>query len=236
MMVLEGPLLFALSYLLGSLPFGLYIARVWAGIDVREHGSRNIGATNVYRVVGPFAGTVVFLLDVGKGLTPPLVALTLGFGGWWQVGAGLSAYGGHLFSPFLGFRGGKGVATALGVLFGVSWKVALVSWSLWIVLVGLTRIVSVGSIAACVSLAPLSLLFYPNDWARLSFALISGGLTLVKHRGNIERLFKGTEPRLGQRAKLAHESKLPNDASSAVSGENEIAVRRNSAAEESLSD
>jgi glycerol-3-phosphate acyltransferase PlsY len=187
------------SYLLGSLPFGLFIARAWTGIDIREHGSRNIGATNVYRVVGPFAGSVVFLLDVGKGLAPPLAALALGFESAWQVGAGLCAYGGHLFSPFLGFRGGKGVATALGVLFGVSWKVALGSWALWAVCIALTRIVSVGSIAACLSLAPLSLLFYPGDWARLTFAVVSGGLTLVKHRGNIKRLLRGTEPKLGAR-------------------------------------
>src|SRR5437764_12274551 len=90
------------SYMLGSLPFGLLIARWWKGIDVREHGSYNIGATNVYRVVGKPAGVVVFTLDVLKGLLPPLATGKLGYASEWQVAAGLAAICGHNFSPFLG--------------------------------------------------------------------------------------------------------------------------------------
>src|SRR5436190_13526765 len=111
------------SYLFGAIPFGLLIAKAIAGIDIREVGSKNIGATNVYRVVGKPAGAVVLILDVLKGLLPPVAAWRLGMSDAWQVVAGLSAIMGHNFSPFLGFRGGKGVATSLGVLFGVSWKV-----------------------------------------------------------------------------------------------------------------
>src|SRR5438067_13388095 len=96
-------LLIVASYIFGSLPFGLLIALWWKGIDVREHGSRNIGATNVYRVVGKPAGIVVFTLDVLKGLLPPLTAARLGLDSGWQVAAGLAAICGHNFSPFIGF-------------------------------------------------------------------------------------------------------------------------------------
>src|SRR5689334_2641675 len=90
------------SWLLGALPFGLLIAKWWKGIDVREHGSGNVGATNVYRVVGKPAGAVVFILDVLKGYVPPALALHLGFNAWWSVGAGLASMLGHSYSPFLG--------------------------------------------------------------------------------------------------------------------------------------
>lgn len=181
------------SYALGSLPVGLWIARWWAGIDVREHGSGNIGATNVYRVVGRPAGVVVFVLDVCKGLAPPLAAAGLGLVGLWQVGAGLAAILGHTVSPFLRFRGGKGIATSLGVLFGVAWKVGWTAWAMWGVVLAATGYVSAASIVASVSLAPLTVLFYPHDTARLVFALLAGGMSLYKHRANMVRLAAGTE-------------------------------------------
>jgi acyl phosphate:glycerol-3-phosphate acyltransferase len=106
---------------------------------------------------------------------------------------------GHSFSPFLGFKGGKGIATSLGVLFGVAWKVGLASWALWIVAVLATRYVSVGSILAAASLAPFTLIFYPGDPARLTFALVAGGSAIYKHRANIDRLRKGTENRFGRK-------------------------------------
>lgn len=181
------------SYLLGSLPVGLLIARWWAGIDVREHGSRNIGATNVYRVVGRPAGILVFCLDVCKGLAPPLAAWRLGLPEHWQVAAGLAAVLGHTGSPFLRFQGGKGVATSLGVLFGLMWPVAALGWALWAVLVWITGYVSVGSIVACISLFPLAMLFYPHDYARVAFTIGAGALGIFKHRANIRRLLNGTE-------------------------------------------
>jgi acyl phosphate:glycerol-3-phosphate acyltransferase len=181
------------SYFFGSLPFGLMIAKWWKGIDVREHGSGNIGATNVYRVVGRPAGVVVFILDVLKGLLPPLTAHGLHLQDWWIVSSGFAAILGHNFSPFLGVKGGKGVSTSLGVLFGVAPKVGITAWTLWGIALGITGYVSVGSILAAAALAPLSLLLYPGQLAILAFCLIAGAFSIVKHRGNIVRLLNGTE-------------------------------------------
>jgi glycerol-3-phosphate acyltransferase PlsY len=193
-------LLLIAAYFAGALPIGLLVAKWWKGIDVREHGSGNIGATNVFRVVGKTAGTIVFVLDVAKGLWPPLVAQALGLNSAWQVGAGLAAIMGHTFSPFLGFKGGKGIATSLGVLFGVSWKVGVAAWALWAIAVAMSRYVSLGSILAAASLTPFTLLFYPGDYPRLTLALVAGLFSIYKHRGNIERLRNGTENRFGKKS------------------------------------
>ncbi|MGC8666545.1 MAG: glycerol-3-phosphate 1-O-acyltransferase PlsY [Chthonomonadales bacterium] len=197
-----GLLAVVLGYLLGSLPFGLYIAKWWKGIDVREHGSGNIGATNVYRVVGAPAGVLVFILDVGKGLAPPAAASALGLSAVWQVAAGMAAILGHNFSPFLGFKGGKGVSTSLGVLLGVAWPVGITAWILWAVVVATTRYVSLGSILAAASLAPLSAWYFPlhtpDNLARFAFCFAAGLFSIVKHRSNIVRLLHGTENRIGR--------------------------------------
>ncbi len=198
------PWLFVIiAYFVGSLPIGLMIARWWKGIDIRDHGSGNIGSTNVFRVVGKTAGTVVFVLDVIKGLWAPLVAQRLGFDVWWQVGAGLAGVMGHNFSPFLGFKGGKGIATSLGVLLGISWKVGLAAWALWAVLVVGTGYVSVGSIAASVSLPIFTWIFYANNGLapRLCFATAAGLFSVYRHRANIVRLRNGTENRFRQEKK-----------------------------------
>jgi acyl phosphate:glycerol-3-phosphate acyltransferase len=186
-------LLLCASYLLGSLPIGLWIARWWAGIDVREHGSCNIGATNVYRVVGRPAGVVVFVLDVCKGLAPPIVAACFGLADGWHVAAGLAAIVGHTASPFLRFKGGKGISTSLGVLFGVAWQVGWTAWAMWGIALWLTGYVSLGSVIASVALSPLMVFFYPHDVARLAFVVVAGFMSLYKHRGNIARLAAGTE-------------------------------------------
>jgi len=196
---LTQAVLIAASYVLGAVPFGLLAARWWKGIDLREHGSGNIGATNVFRTVGRTAGTIVFVLDVLKGFAPPTAAALLGLEPAWQVAAGLAAITGHNASPFLGFKGGKGVSTSLGVLFGVAWKVGAAAWALWAVLVLFTGYISVGSIAAAIALTPLTLLLYPGDTARLLFAVAAGAFSIYKHRANIERLRNGTEPSFRKR-------------------------------------
>jgi acyl phosphate:glycerol-3-phosphate acyltransferase len=192
-------LLLAASYLFGALPFGLLIAKWWKGIDVREHGSGNIGATNVLRVVGKPAGVLVFTLDVVKGLWPPLAAQALGLRAEWQLVAGLAAVLGHNFSPFLGFKGGKGVSTSLGLLFGMAWKVGLTAWALWGLVVLLSRFVSLGSIVAAAALTPLTLLFYRGDNVRLALAVVAGLFAIFRHRANIRRLIDGTENRFGKK-------------------------------------
>ena len=190
------------GYLLGGVPFGLLIARWIAGIDVRDHGSGNIGATNVYRVVGKPAGVAVWLLDVGKGLVPTLAPRWLGLPEAWQVGAGMAAVVGHSFSIFLRFKGGKGAATAFGVMIGAMWQVGLVAMVLWFALVGITGYVSVGTLIGAASMIPSCALFYPGDGPRLVFVIAGASLTFWTHRSNIIRLLHGTENRF-RRSKSA---------------------------------
>ena len=129
--------LLVFAYLLGSLPIGLIVGKAVRGIDVREHGSGNIGATNVWRTLGPVWGSLVFALDVGKGLAPVLLAQrNAAHIAWLPVAAGLAAILGHNFSVFLKFKGGKGVATTLGVAFGLSWVAGLVGFGVWLVVLG----------------------------------------------------------------------------------------------------
>jgi acyl phosphate:glycerol-3-phosphate acyltransferase len=190
---MSGSALLVASFLLGGVPFGWLIARIFAGIDVREHGSGNIGATNVYRVVGKPAGAMVFVLDVAKGLVPPLVGAAWGLSVPWQVGAGLAAVVGHSYSPFLRFRGGKGGATSFGVLLGVSWPVGVGAVVIWTLVVGVTGYVSLGTMTAAVGLTPMTLFFYPGDAPRLALVVLAALLTIFRHRSNICRLVAGTE-------------------------------------------
>ena len=186
------------SYLLGSLPIGLWIVAAMKGIDIRTCGSGNIGATNVWRVCGPVAGTIVFTLDVLKGMLPPLI-LGAGLSSIWKVAFAMAAMGGHVFSVFLKFRGGKGIATGLGALLGVAPIAGLVGFSMWILLVLTTRYVSIASLSAGLSLSGLVPYFYPGDKPRLTLGIACSCVTLLTHRANIRRLLNGTEPRVGQK-------------------------------------
>lgn len=193
-----GAIACLIGYFLGGIPCGLLIARRVAGIDVREHGSGNIGATNVYRVVGWKAGLIVWFLDVGKGVLPVVLARWFGAGLGWQVGSGLAAVVGHSFSPFLRFRGGKGAATSLGVMLGIMWKVGVAAFGVWAVVLVLWGYVSLGTIIGAAALTPLTLWLYPADSGRLAFAIAAGALTIARHHGNIRRLLSGTENRFGK--------------------------------------
>lgn len=199
-------------YLCGSLPTGFLLGRM-RGIDIREHGSGNIGATNVLRVLGKGLGAVAFVLDVAKGLVPLLV-LSAWIGDWqpeaWRnlllTLAGLAAILGHNYTPWLGFRGGKGIATSAGVLAGLMpWALAA-ALSTFIIVVLITRIVSAGSLAASAMLPVAAIVFYPGDWPVFVFASVVGLLSVWRHRANIQRLCAGTEPRIGQKPKAAAES------------------------------
>jgi len=189
-------------YLVGSMPTG-YLLGQFRGIDIRQHGSGNIGATNVWRVMGRNWGLVAFASDFLKGFLPLYLVRTLSFpdAGSWAVSlllvvCGLAAIIGHNYTPWLGFKGGKGIATSAGVLAALMPPVLAVALSLWIVATLVTRTVSIGSILAAVSLAPLAYFFYPGSWIYFGLACLAGLLAVWRHRSNIQRLLAGTESRI----------------------------------------
>lgn len=193
-----APALIVLAYFIGALPTGLILVQVLRGIDIRKQGSGNIGAVNVLRVAGPGVAAAVLLIDVLKGLVPVLLALRAGLAPWAVVAAGLASITGHNWSVFLGFRGGKGIATSFGVLAGLSLPAALVAAAVWIVVVSITRFSSLGSLLAAVSV-PIVLwrLRTPAEYA--AFGIIASVFAIYRHRANIQRLVAGTELRITDR-------------------------------------
>jgi glycerol-3-phosphate acyltransferase PlsY len=189
-----------LSYVLGSVPFGVLVARLH-GIDLMAVGSGNTGATNVTRALGWKLGLLVFVLDVAKGAAPPVVAMSVFHSEAAAVLMGVAAVVGHTFSPFLKFRGGKGVATSLGVLFGSAPIVGVAVFAVFLALFALTRIVSLSSLTATACVIIVGLLTH-QGWV---FFAVFGPLVLyvfVRHRDNIVRLMKGEERKLDIRARL----------------------------------
>ncbi len=190
------------AFFLGAIPFG-FVAGKLRGVDLREEGSKNIGATNTLRVLGVVPGIIVLLLDMIKGLLPVLAARhLLHLSSWWIVGIGLLAVLGHIYSPFVRFRGGKGVATSLGILFGLSPLIAGATVLLFLLVVTITRYVSLGSILGAVLqgilfwVLPPAATFAENLPYRL-FSVVVALFVVVRHRENIKRLLKGTESRFG---------------------------------------
>ena len=187
----------ALAYLMGAIPTGLLVARL-RGIDIQRTGSGNIGATNVLRAVGPWAALVVVLVDPLKGVLAVLIPSLLGLGSWWVAAAALAAVVGNGFNVFLRFRGGKGVATSLGVFLVIDPWVTLTAAVIFAFALAYGRMVSLASLVA-VSSAPFMLLMLGDTNAPkvlLVFAL--AGLMVWRHRDNVERLARGVENRLGQ--------------------------------------
>jgi len=190
-------LFLAFAYLLGAVPTGLWVARVMGGADPRRAGSGNIGATNVGRTLGPKAGAVTLAGDILKGFIPTAWAYGAFSSPWAVATVGLAAFLGHLYPFYLRFKGGKGVATGLGVFLAATpgslfWAVvifALVAWR--------ARMVSLGSMAAAGAL-PLISAFLDQPLALVALALVVAALTIYKHQDNIERILSGTENRLGQ--------------------------------------
>ena len=190
------------SYLLGAVPTSYLAGRLFRGIDLREHGSRNLGATNLYRVLGWRYAVPVGLFDAAKGLVPVLVfAPRVSSSELFALICGLVAVVGHVFSVFVGFKGGKGVATAAGVMLGLTPAALGVAVMVWAALVYLTGYVSVGSIAAA-AIFPLAvyLLEPPDQPAMLWLDIAVAAAIVWLHRGNIQRLLKGTENRFGRHA------------------------------------
>jgi len=177
--------------MLGSIPSGLWIARA-RGVDLRTVGSGNIGATNAIRGLGRGWGGLVFLLDTGKGAGAALLSSHVPT----QLAAGAAAVLGHVFSPWAGFRGGRGVATSLGVFLAILPIPALLALAVWIVLVAVSRRVSVGSVGAALAYPFLVLWRTPNDPYRTAYlvaATLLAALVVIRHIPNIRRLVSGTE-------------------------------------------
>lgn len=202
--MLPMTLLAAAAYLLGSIPFGLLIARWVAGVDLRKAGSGNIGATNVTRVLGKTWGSVVLLLDAAKGGVPAgLFATLFDIGPAQQMSAcvlaGICAVLGHMFSPWLKFRGGKGVATATGVVLVLAPWGFLAAFAVFVALFASTRVVSIGSIGAAATFAVAQVcmlwpeLWTEQNWSLSTFSLGVPALIIVQHRSNLSRLLRGEE-------------------------------------------
>lgn len=188
------------AYLLGSIPFGLILAKTFGGADVRKSGSGNIGATNVARVVGPLAGILTLLLDIAKGAGAVLVAERLSnSSATWMTIAAFAALVGHCFPLWLKFKGGKGVATAAGVFAVLSPLACVGAILLFLLVVIFWRYVSLGSISAAAAM-PLLIYFlwaprHAPPLAVIFGALAAAVLIIFKHRGNLRRLLEGAEPK-----------------------------------------
>jgi glycerol-3-phosphate acyltransferase PlsY len=183
-----------LGYLLGSVPYGLLLTKAAGLGDIRSIGSGNIGATNVLRTGNKGLAAATLVLDAVKGLVALLVARWL----WGEdagLVAGVAAMAGHAFPVWLGFRGGKGVATGAGVLFGAAWWLGAVALVAWLAVFAATRISSAGALAACVAAPIAALVFGDPTLAVFAFALAA--LIVWRHRPNIARLLAGTEPHFG---------------------------------------
>ena len=201
-----------LSYLLGAIPMGVIISRLYKGIDIRDYGSKNAGATNVYRVLGPIPAGIVLFLDAFKGVVAVLLISQISFGDpltneiTLKIIAGISAVLGHIFPVYVGFKGGKGIAAGLGVLLALIPKEVLIALGLFILIVALTRYVSLASLLAAVfiSLALIFEKYYLHKEVENELVGLCVVLTFIvffTHRSNIKRLLNGTENKFGQKDK-----------------------------------
>jgi len=185
-----------LAYLLGSIPFGLLVTRLFGLGDLRGIGSGNIGATNVLRTGNRLAALLTLVGDVGKGAVAVIVARLL-MGEFAGLLAGAAAFVGHCFPIYLRFRGGKGVATFLGTVLALAWPLGLAACATWLATAMLSRISSLAALVAA-ALAPFYALAVGADALAVVLALM-GALIFVRHRANIGRLIAGTEPRIGKK-------------------------------------
>lgn len=194
---------FVVGYLVGGIPWALIVGKRFYGIDPRLHGSGNLGATNVFRTLGARAGLAVFALDVAKGAAAVALAMlvcppsvTGDARDWVLIGVAMSAVLGHSFSPYIRFKGGKGVATAAGtiaVIMPLSWPILFLSF---IIIVVTTRMVSLGSIIMAVEFPILTWLLYGDRPAFIVFSLVASVLVIVRHRTNIVRIYRGEESKI----------------------------------------
>jgi len=198
-----------LGYLIGAIPFGVIVSKLARGIDVREHGSGSMGMTNVMRTVGKRAGAAVFIADVLKGagavaLAWPIIGSTSDTFVWGCAAGGVAAVIGHSWPIYVGFRGGRGIATGFGALLVICWPVALISLAVFAIVVSICRYVSLGSILAAttmlLSMTPF-VVYDKEPVASIVFASVVAAIVIFRHRGNIKRLRSGTESKVGHKVK-----------------------------------
>lgn len=200
-----------LGYLIGAIPFGVIIGRLTRGIDVRDYGSGSMGMANVLRTVGARAGVLVFLADLTKGAAAVALAWLIFASlptmvAWGQVAGGVAAVIGHSWPVYVGFHGGRGVTTGFGALLVIAWPVGLICFAIFLIVVALSRYVSLGSMLAGLSMLVVMILFVLLDlepFAYLVYGLIVAPLIIFRHRGNIQRLLSGTERKIGQKTEVS---------------------------------
>ncbi len=201
MEIILNLLILFLGYLFGSFPSGYLAGIIAKGIDIRSLGSGSTGATNVLRHIGKRAAITVFLLDVFKGVISILLAKYFFLNDSWQVAIGLSTLIGHIWPVWLNWKGGKAVATGLGIFLGLSWQVGLATLGVFIIMIALFRIVSLASVSAALALPFIMFISFKTSSISLPFLVVSLlAMTLViwRHRENILRLIKGKEPKIGK--------------------------------------
>jgi glycerol-3-phosphate acyltransferase PlsY len=196
------------SYLIGSIPTSYIIAKLLKGIDIREYGSGNVGATNLMRTAGKVPGVIAFLLDTAKGAAcvvlaaklfyTPAIIISLPL---FKIILGLCAVAGHIWTVFLGFKGGKGVAATIGVFLGLTPLVTLLGLLIWLIFAFIFRYVSLSSIAMVISL-PILMYIFKRPVEYIIFSAIFGAVIIYTHRTNISRLLKGAEYKIGQKIKI----------------------------------
>ena len=191
------------GYLMGSIPTSYLAARFGAGIDLREHGSRNLGATNVYRVLGWKYAIPVGLFDVAKGAVPVLLVSRWSHGPWLPLAVGVATVLGHVFTIFMRFKGGKGVATAAGVVFALAPTALGVSALVWLAVLTATGYMSVASMLGAITFPVAVRVLEPGDNYALVLGIALAVFIIYTHRSNIRRLLNGTENRFGKRRRAA---------------------------------
>ena len=187
-----------IAYLIGSIPFGLLISRAVGRVDIRQHGSGNIGTANVLRIMGKRAAALTLVGDLLKGFLPVLAALLLGGSEFLVAGVGMAAVLGHNWSIYLRFTGGKGVATSFGVLVAMTPLPALFGLLVWIAVLLVFRYTSLAALTASVCI-PAVIFLSSGFGPYFVFSLVAAFLIFIRHQDNIKRIFAGTEHRVGQR-------------------------------------
>jgi acyl phosphate:glycerol-3-phosphate acyltransferase len=198
----------ALSYLLGSIPFGIIFGKLFKGIDIRTYGSGNIGAANAFRALGFWGGLTVLLGDVAKGALPVCLAHYFADGetvAYLKVFSGITAIVGHNYSVFLKFKGGKGIATSFGVIIALNWKIALICLGIWGFMVLVTRYSSVGSLTGSLAL-PILMGINREPLPVIAFGLFACLSAFHAHRENIRRLLTGKELKITEKNRPALET------------------------------